>query len=229
MASVKEYEEKFGKLPPGIKPNRIFPRCNMFLDASMLEDRKKGGATLTYIQGQRVIQNLNEVYGDNWEFTIKHFEHLYTDTATRDKDGKIGWDVGAYCQGRLVVCGKAFEDVGYGQGTDYSSKAWAYESAGKEAVTDSLKRCAKDLGNYFGLALYDKEQEAVLTVDDEGWKKLMRLASKYCSKETCDAIDRIKNNVKEEYKITLPSDMKPFMWREILEPAWMVYWDSFTK
>jgi recombination DNA repair RAD52 pathway protein len=57
-----------------------------------------------------------------------------------------------------------YGDVGYGDGSDKTNPGKAHELAAKEAVTDALKRCAKNLGMSMGLALYDKTQENV----DEG-------------------------------------------------------------
>jgi DNA repair and recombination protein RAD52 len=50
--------------------------------------------------------------------------------------------------------------VGFGTGIakDYAS---AHESAGKEAVTDAMKRAFRTFGNQFGNALYDKSQKHV--------------------------------------------------------------------
>jgi hypothetical protein len=55
----------------------------------------------------------------------------------------------------------SFSDYGYGDGTDKTNPGKAHELAIKEAVTDGLKRCAKNLGPVMGLALYDKDQTDV--------------------------------------------------------------------
>ena len=52
------------------------------------------------------------------------------------------------------------EDVGFGTGIA-KEYAGAHESAGKEAVTDGLKRAFRTFGNQFGNALYDKSQKNV--------------------------------------------------------------------
>jgi recombination DNA repair RAD52 pathway protein len=54
-----------------------------------------------------------------------------------------------------------FIDYGYGDGSDKFKIGKAHELAVKEAVTDGIKRCAKNLGMSMGLALYDKTQENV--------------------------------------------------------------------
>lgn len=199
----------------------------MFIDAATVKQRDKAGISLSYLEGHQVIQQLNEL-PDKWSFHIKSLEQLYVPRETTNKAGKVGHECGYQCIGRLVVGAQTFEDVGYGMGTSYNTIADACESAGKEAVTDALKRCAKNLGNYFGLALYDKDQEAVLPFDEKGWNKLYNLASKYADSDTQKAMNAIKDEVKNRFNIAMPSDMKPYMWREVLQRCWQIYWNSFT-
>lgn len=78
--------------------------------------------------------------------------------------------IGIECIGRLTVMigGKVLaskEDVGYGEGVGPNAVR-AHADAGKQARSDSLKRCAKDFGYRLGLALYDKTQSHV-TSDDK--------------------------------------------------------------
>jgi DNA recombination protein Rad52 len=208
---------------------------DMFIDAANVSSREKGsGVWLSYVEGHRVIQSLNEIYPNAWSFEIKDLSSLYPYRQIKNKTGKDGWEVGFMCQGRLTIsyalaASKVYEDVGFGSGISYNSPYDSYESAGKEAVTDCLKRCAKNLGNTFGLALYDKDQEAVLSLDEEGWKKLYTLATRHTNLEVQRQIDVVKNEVKANYNVILPSDMKPYMWKEILTRAWPIYWDSFTS
>lgn len=206
--------------------------ADKFINASIIEEREKAGVTLSYIAGHRIIQNLNEVYPDKWKFELVRFEEIYKKEIVNEKKGKTGYEVGVFCCGKLTINGAepiTMEDVGYGLGTDYNNMLYAHESAGKEAVTDCLKRCAKNLGNYFALALYDKEQEAVLTCDANGWNKLLKLSNRYCNLETSSEMNKAKDVIKAKYKITLPDQMKEFMWKEILEACWVIYWDSFTQ
>lgn len=122
------------------------------------------GRTLDYVTGFYVIKRLNEVFGpQNWaydsEVTLIHegkLERRSGEVFTAHYRAKV----------RLVVefpDGKKteFGDYGYGDGTDRESQGKAHELAIKESITDGLKRCAKNLGMSFGLALYDKTQEFV--------------------------------------------------------------------
>lgn len=202
----------------------------MFIDAADVRHRDKAGTSLSYVEGHRVVQTLNELFTNNWSFELKDGSPVtITDRGVERKDGKAGWEIGCKAVGKIIIActNQSFEDVGYGSGTSYNSPFDAHEGAGKEAVTDCLKRCARNLGNAFGLALYDKEQEAVFSMDSQGWSKFSGLVQRHTSLETQAEIDTIKDKVKEKYNIKIPSDMRPFMWREILHEAWPIYWDSF--
>jgi len=212
----------------------LFRAADMFIDTQGVSERKKGGIMLSYIEGHRVIQNLNELFDSKWSFHVKHFEHTYSKQISKEDTGKKGFEAGAMCLGRMEIRSTGlnlqfFEDVGYGMGTDYNNELSALESAGKEAVTDCMKRCARNLGNYFGLALYDKEQEAVLSMDAAGWGKLYKLAGANCSLETQSEITKVMEAIKTKYNVKQPADMKQFMWKELIRDAWRIYWVSFVK
>ncbi len=56
-----------------------------------------------------------------------------------------------------------FSDVGYGDAVEYTnSYITVQELAMKEAVSDGVKRALKNLGDQFGLSLYDKEARAAI-------------------------------------------------------------------
>lgn len=124
-----------------------------------------GGRKLDYLEGHYIIDRLNKVFGHgNWS---------YDSNKTSEKEGsyrdKYGKDIFWYsCTYRILLVveypgGKtqSLVDVGYGDGQDKTHPGKCLELAQKEAVTDGLKRCAKNLGMSFGLALYDKTQENV--------------------------------------------------------------------
>lgn len=130
---------------------------------SAVATRSGGGSTLSYLTSFYVIQKLNEVIGQgNWAYSSE-----VTHVHSGEVDGKYGKSYSTHytARVRLVVAidgnSTEFTDYGYGDGTDKTNPGKAHELAVKEAVTDGLKRCAKNLGMAFGLALYDKTQEFV--------------------------------------------------------------------
>jgi len=127
-----------------------------------------------YLEGWFVIDRLNQVLGQgNWNYEIVKLEKTYETQI--EKNGKKGRALsylatiklsGVLTEGRSF----AFIDVGAGKGIDYGIGTDADESAAKEAVTDGVKRCAKNLGMSFGLALYDKNQTFVSDEEPRGVK-----------------------------------------------------------
>jgi DNA recombination protein Rad52 len=113
------------------------------------------GKPLSYVEGWRVIDELNRIFGNGgWSYSAT-VERVYE--GTNDKQQYVCTYLGR-CVLRVDDC--MIEDVGAGQGQS-KRPGDAIEKAAKEAATDALKRCAKSLGRRMGLALYDKEQTHV--------------------------------------------------------------------
>jgi len=127
------------------------------LDSNRIKSRSKGNVNLSYLEGFDVIETANSIFGfGNWSYAITTLEQVSEEQNSNQN---------------TVICYKAIvkltvqdlehsksihrEDIGFGTGIS-KSLADAHEGAGKEAVTDALKRGLKSLGNQFGLSLYDK-------------------------------------------------------------------------
>jgi DNA recombination protein Rad52 len=143
--------------------NDIAARLQEAPPQTALRTRQQGRASLTYLEGWWVIDQLNDIFQhDGWsDFLIGEPKVLFADWI-QGKNGKR-FLVSMQATVKIVihsdVCGQVeHADVGYGDGTVYnhSGIADAYELAGKEAVTDALKRAARKLGNRLGNILYDK-------------------------------------------------------------------------
>ncbi len=132
------------------------------LDGKRVKTRQQGNITLSYLEGYDIIDTANFAFGfGNWGYELKKLEQV---SEEQNQNGNI---VIGY---KAIVSVTVFdvhhkhyvvrEDVGYGTGIarEYAS---AHESAGKEAVTDAMKRAFRTFGNQFGNALYDKEQRNV--------------------------------------------------------------------
>lgn len=139
------------------------------LDSNIPEDavseREQAGLRLSYLEGWYVIDRLNQVLGQgNWQYETDTINKVH-ETSAENARGQKGRTVSYMAIVRLtaVIAERtvSFTDVGFGSGIEYGNRLTADESAGKEAVTDGLKRCAKNLGRSLGLALYDKEQRYV--------------------------------------------------------------------
>lgn len=115
-----------------------------------------------YLEAWDVIAHLNRIFGPlNWDKQVLNTE-LVSET---EEGGK--WTVTYRATVRLVVritqdtdgyrqySEKLSEDVATGSAINQPQRGEAHDLALKTAVSDALKRAAKDLGNQFGLSLYN--------------------------------------------------------------------------
>ncbi|XP_078272620.1 DNA repair protein RAD52 homolog isoform X3 [Rhinoraja longicauda] len=112
-----------------------------------------GGQKVCYIEGHRVINLANELFGYNgWSHSITQQNVDFVDLI----NGKFYVGVSAFIKVQLKD-GCFHEDVGYGVSEGLKSKALSLEKARKEAVTDGLKRSLRSFGNALGNCILDKE------------------------------------------------------------------------
>lgn len=112
-----------------------------------------GTSRVAYIEGWRVINLANQIFGYNgWSTEVKNVTIDFLD----EKQGK-------FCIGCTAIVrvtldnGTHREDIGYGTVENERRKAAAFERAKKSAVTDALKRSLRGFGNALGNCLYDKD------------------------------------------------------------------------
>jgi len=170
---MSDYETITKELDAGIPENAVQyrPKTNKYSPQEFyqLPREKQREEGLSYLSGYYVIDRLNKIVGaGNWAYTAD-VSKLHEGTIS----GRYGetHSVHYSAKVRLVVTigdkPTEFTDYGYGDGSDKSNPGKAHELAIKEAVTDGLKRTAKNLGQSFGLALYDKEQKNVIHEEKE--------------------------------------------------------------
>lgn len=124
----------------------------------------KDNKGMSYVEGYEIQAHLNRLFGfEGWDKEILRLDLLLDDSKPDpDKNNRLGWYVTYLCQIRLTVRSvyghlvKIVEEAGTGSATNQPIHADAHDLALKSAITDALKRCAKDLGDQFGLGLYNK-------------------------------------------------------------------------
>lgn len=138
------------------------------LDENITKDvistRTQAGQELSYLETWYVIDRLNQVLGQgNWAYQIGTLIKVYEGEVEQYSGKAFSASYTATVYLNCNIDGKptVFSDVGYGQGSDKKNPGNAHEMATKGAVSDALKRAAKNLGRSMGLALYDKTQEYV--------------------------------------------------------------------
>ncbi|KAF5311001.1 hypothetical protein D9619_007927 [Psilocybe cf. subviscida] len=113
-----------------------------------------GGPKLTYVEGWKIINLANEVFGFNgWSSSIVS---LTTDFMDYNEESRK-YNAGVTALIRVTLRDGVFhEDIGYGMLENSRSKGAALDKCKKEAVTDGLKRALRNFGNVMGNCLYDK-------------------------------------------------------------------------
>ena len=122
----------------------------------------QGGKKLAYVEGHEVINLMNRIFGwEGWSSKAVSFDLDYA----VESSGGARWSVGTGATVKLTVRvnedGKirdvSREDCGYGTIDNAPTRGNAMEKCRKEAMTDGLKRVARQFGNATGNCLYNKE------------------------------------------------------------------------
>ena len=132
---------------------------NQELENSRIKSREKGNVSLSYIEGFDVIDTANLIFGyGNWSYLISSLNQV-----SQEQNHNQNFVVCYKAVVKLIVKDENHnksifrQDVGFGTGTA-KTLADSHENAGKEAVTDALKRAMRSFGNQFGNSLYDKSR-----------------------------------------------------------------------
>ena len=133
-----------------------------FLLRPLEEVRVKQSQGMSYLEGYEVTAHLNRVFGfEGWSKEITMLEQVFATQGHPTDQSKKGWYACYRSSVRLSIHFEMApsvvkEDAGTGSAENQPSQADAHDLAIKSAVTDALKRAAKDLGDQFGLSLYRK-------------------------------------------------------------------------
>lgn len=110
----------------------------------------------SYLEAWDVIAHLTRIFGPlGWSKEVKQCELVFESEGANGK-----WTVCYRATVQLMIHEwgappKVSEDVATGTANNQPSRGDAHDQAIKTAVSDALKRAAKDLGNQFGLSLYN--------------------------------------------------------------------------
>jgi hypothetical protein len=122
----------------------------------------------SHVEAYEITAHLTRLFGfpPNWRKEIIELEcieqHMDPEAKSRGKTRPGYWAV-YRCRMRLWVLGEIVsDDVATGDASNQVSAGDAHDMAAKTAVSQALKRCAKDLGDQFGLSLYRQGSTAPL-------------------------------------------------------------------
>ena len=128
----------------------------------------RDGKGMSHVSQHDIRAHLNRCFGfANWSTEITELRCVH-DSVKKNKAGNEVPAVTYLCRLRLTVFdpqGKpvaAYEEVGTGTSPNLPDFGDAHDFAAKNAVSYALKRCATNLGDQFGLSLYNKGQTDAL-------------------------------------------------------------------
>ena len=137
------------------------------LDSRHVQPPMQYGPKGSYIEAWHAQAEANRIFGfGGWCQEIVSLQCVCEDPREIGRNKDAGWGVTYTATVRITVDGVQKTDFGAGHGYD-RDKGLAHESAGKEAVSDAMKRALKAFGNPFGLALYDKTKANVADLGAE--------------------------------------------------------------
>lgn len=146
------------------RPGTPTPQQVALLTEPIDPARVKRSQGQSYIEGWDVSAHLTRIFGFlRWDKEIVSLELVGERSEVTVKDGKerTGWWVTYRCWMRLRIYDSfgqlmwESDDAATGSAQNQPDYGEAHDLACKNAVTYALKRCAKDLGDQFGLSLYD--------------------------------------------------------------------------
>ncbi len=165
--------------------DEIIERLSQPLEMSRVKRRQAPGeGTVPYLEGFEVIQTANEIFNYCWSFDLLSeprvmiWEQFITtwDRKKRERMPVLDPQTGqprtqrvgmVYLTGKVTIelDGKSYIHADVGRLAFTGDTPEALDTALSGAATDCLKRCFRQLGDQFGLSLYDKNTEKVAGIE----------------------------------------------------------------
>ena len=125
------------------------------INGERIAQRKGGGGrSLSYLEAWDVKAHMNRIFGFlNWSSDVSVAELAYEENS----DGR--WNVAYKVILTLKVNGASYTEAAVGSST-LPSRGEAHDMAIKTAESDAFKRAAINLGDQFGLSLYNNGSTA---------------------------------------------------------------------
>ena len=145
----------------GLRQDQVDTLLRPIRPRRVLKDRDG----MSHVAAYDVIAHMNRVFGfGNWDTDVVRLELIreHSDTVTKNGKDRLGWWVTYLCVLRLTVRDPHgvevchYEDSATGSAQNMPFFGDAHDFAVKNAVSYAVKRCAKNFGDQFGLALYGK-------------------------------------------------------------------------
>lgn len=132
---------------------------NKSLDTNRVKTIDKAGMSFKYLETYDVINEANRIFNYMWDYTITRLQEVARET---NQNGNHVITFSAIVKVKIYDKNRNFierEDTGVGIGTA-KNIGDAIDNASKSAVSDSLKRCFRTMGETFGNNLYSRTPNA---------------------------------------------------------------------
>lgn len=121
----------------------------------------KDGKGFSHLEAWDVRAHLIRIFGfANWSQELVDLELIF-ETEGVNKSGRPSWTVAYRAIVKLTICDNSgdvlavYTEAAAGDASNYPSRADAHDMAIKTAESQAFKRCAVNLGDQFGLSLYN--------------------------------------------------------------------------
>ncbi|WP_054173068.1 Rad52/Rad22 family DNA repair protein [Mycobacteroides immunogenum] len=129
----------------------------------------KDAKGMAHVSQQDIRAHLTRIFGfGNWDIEVLDHEMVFEQPHVKNGEAVEGrFDVCYRARVRLTVRGDPhwtcvrYEDVSTGVAQN-QNRADGHDLAAKTALSTAIKRCAINLGDQFGLSLYNKGQTSAL-------------------------------------------------------------------
>lgn len=123
---------------------------------------------MSHLEAWDVRRHLIRVFGHTgFSLDVIDLEQLYEQSKTDKEDAPPKWRAAYRATVRLEVAGATYTEAAVGTNMGWlpdTKRDEAHDMAIKTAVSQAMKRCAVNLGDQFGLSLYDKHHQAEASV-----------------------------------------------------------------
>ena len=219
-----------GESPPG---DEVIWRLRQPLDMNRVKRRQAPGkGTVPYLEGFDVIEAANDLFLFRWSFDllsepqVMRWDKMVTfyDQKAHKKvpvigeDGKPTTEVAGivYLTGKVVIDleGKSYTHADVGRCIFTGDTPEALDMAIAGAATDCLKRCFRQLGEQFGLSLYDKDIAKTAGLDTEGRGTSAESYPPHSSQSEPKASPAAPTNSKPAQAPAAPTQPEPLQYRD---------------
>ena len=219
-----------GESPPG---DEVIWRLRQPLDMNRVKRRQAPGkGTVPYLEGFDMIEAANDLFGFRWSFDLLSDPQVmrwdkavnFYDQQVRKKvpvlgeDGKPQTEIAGivYLTGKVVIEleGKEYTHADVGRCIFTGDTPEALDMAIAGAATDCLKRCFRQLGEQFGLSLYDKDIAKTAGLDTDGRSNSSEANPPRSSQAESSSTPTPPTNNKPAQTPAAPTQPEPLQYRD---------------